>query len=65
MIKAWFQHCLIRKNVAGDFGYVRYSIKSNIDKPWKFDHNTKLAFTVLDTLDLNQDPNARVRFFYQ
>ncbi|NP_001171843.1 arrestin domain containing 2-like [Saccoglossus kowalevskii] len=43
------------------YGYVRYSIKSNIDRPWKFDHNTKRAFTVTGfPVDLNRVPNAMV-----
>jgi len=52
--------CTLQYFHAATRGYVRYVIKSTIDKPWKFDHNTKRAFTVLDTLDLNQEPNARV-----
>nr|XP_039254407.1 arrestin domain-containing protein 2-like isoform X2 [Styela clava] len=42
-----------------DFGcFIRYFIKASIVKPWKFDHNTKKVFTVLDTLDLNTIPTA-------
>ena len=44
----------------GGTGYVRYHVKAVIDKPWKFDHTTKQAFTVISILDLNTDPNAQV-----
>ncbi|KAL5005445.1 hypothetical protein ScPMuIL_018901 [Solemya velum] len=42
----------------GSDGHVRYSIKGTIDKPWKFDHTTKRAFTVICLLDLNREPTA-------
>lgn len=42
----------------GGVGYVRYTIKGTIDKPWKFDHDTKRPFTVTSLLDLNTYPNA-------
>ncbi|KAK6180223.1 hypothetical protein SNE40_012415 [Patella caerulea] len=40
-------------------GRVRYSVGGVIDRPWKFDHTTKRAFTIVDPLDLNLDPQAR------
>ncbi|XP_064605367.1 arrestin domain-containing protein 3-like [Liolophura sinensis] len=39
-------------------GRVRYTISGVIDKPWKFDHKTKAAFTVINLLDLNREPLA-------
>ncbi|XP_056022796.1 arrestin domain-containing protein 17-like isoform X2 [Ostrea edulis] len=42
----------------GGVGYVRYTIKGTIDKPWKFDHTTKRPFTIIALLDLNTQPNA-------
>lgn len=49
----------------GGTGYVRYTIKGTIDKPWKFDHNTKRPFTVIALLDLNTQPNAAVSSFHR
>ncbi|XP_046557797.1 arrestin domain-containing protein 3-like [Haliotis rubra] len=42
----------------GSVGRVRYWLKGTIDKPWKFDHTTKRAFTVVSLLDLNTVPGA-------
>ncbi|XP_046337176.2 arrestin domain-containing protein 2-like isoform X1 [Haliotis rufescens] len=44
----------------GEYGYVRYTAKGIIDKPWKFNHETKRMFTVICILDLNQDQNVRI-----
>lgn len=48
----------------GGIGYVRYLVQGTIDRPWRFDDHTVRPFTVLSALDLNQQPMAGVREFY-
>ena len=40
----------------------RYSLKAVIDKPWKFDHETRKLFTVVGMMDLNKIEDAPVRY---
>ncbi|CAO4366123.1 unnamed protein product [Caenorhabditis nigoni] len=42
----------------GKYGYIRYSVKAEVDRPWRFDKAKKLCITVSPLLDLNVIPNA-------
>ncbi|KAK6180227.1 hypothetical protein SNE40_012419 [Patella caerulea] len=48
----------IPSSYEGFSGRVRYSVAGVINRPWKFDHTTRRAFTVVDPLDLNLEPMA-------
>ena len=37
----------------GPYGNIRYWLEARMDRPWKFNHVTKFAFTVLERVDLN------------
>jgi len=45
----------------GIHGSVRYTAEATMVRPWKFDHKTRSAFTVISLVDLNlESPEFRV-----
>ncbi|XP_055604276.1 arrestin domain-containing protein 17 [Uranotaenia lowii] len=46
----------------GEWGFVRYTIKVTLDRPWKFDQDVKMAFTVISPVDLNLNPRVSEPF---
>uniref|UniRef100_A0A1A9VGU8 Arrestin_N domain-containing protein n=1 Tax=Glossina austeni TaxID=7395 RepID=A0A1A9VGU8_GLOAU len=43
------------------FGYVRYRIKTTLDRPSKFDQDMEMAFTFIAPVDLNLYPQKRAK----
>ena len=46
---------VLPSSVEEEIGYIRYFLKATIDKPWKFDHNTKHPVIINEIIDTN-DP---------
>lgn len=42
----------------GDFGYIRYTCKAILERPWDFDIVCKRAFSVVGIEDINEDSKA-------
>ncbi|CAD6199616.1 unnamed protein product [Caenorhabditis auriculariae] len=43
----------------GLYGYIRYRVKVELDRPWRFDKTANKCFSVIPTFDLNSIPQAR------
>ncbi|CAB3411224.1 unnamed protein product [Caenorhabditis bovis] len=43
----------------GEYGYIRYYLRAEIDRPWRLDKAKKQCFTVSPQIDLNLTPEAR------
>lgn len=44
----------------GQFGFIRYTVKVTLERPWKMTVQEKKHFTVIGKLDLNMEPKALV-----
>ncbi|XP_014210214.1 arrestin domain-containing protein 17-like [Copidosoma floridanum] len=56
-----FQYALppnLPSSFKSDNGRIRYKIKAILNRPWRFNHKTKTAFTLVSHLDLNKVPSA-------
>ncbi|WKY01508.1 hypothetical protein Q1695_015482 [Nippostrongylus brasiliensis] len=42
----------------GTYGYIRYMVKVELDRPWRFNKTDKRLFTVVPIFDLNAIPQA-------
>lgn len=49
----------------GDSGKIKYKMEFVIDKPWKFNEKQVIALNVIQTLDLNNVPDAMKAFEQQ
>lgn len=56
--------CVLPSHLAtsfeGSVGHIRYFAKVVVDRPWKFDHTFKRAFTVIRQYDLNYESSLRL-----
>jgi hypothetical protein len=51
----------IPSSYEGTRGYVRYTCKASVERPWKFDENVIEPFTVIQHYDCNNIRHALVR----